>query len=357
MKERALVAMSGGVDSSVAALLTKEQGFETAGATLKLYENETVGSGREKTCCSLSDVLDARQASRVIGIPFYVFNFTREFETDVIERFARGYENGLTPNPCVACNRFIKFEKMLQKAEALSFSRLVTGHYARVALDAPSGRRLLKKGLDETKDQSYVLCLMTQAQLAKTLFPLGEYKKSEIRRIAEENGFMNAKKRDSQDICFVPDGDYARFLAEYRGEPFAAGSFTDENGNVIGSHNGAVRYTIGQRKGLGMGFGKPMYVLGKNMRTNEVVLGGENRLFSRAFYVGDVNFIACGKFEKPIRVKVKTRYRQKEQWAAAAQVDENRLHIVFDEPQRAVTPGQIAALYDGDVVVAGGIIE
>lgn len=255
-----MIAMSGGVDSSVAAFLIKQQGYDPTGITLKLFNNEDIGISREKTCCSLEDVEDARSVAYRLGIPYYVYNFTDRFKNNVIDRFINAYMSGLTPNPCIDCNRYIKFEQLMLRAMQLDFDFVVTGHYAIIENDAASGRYLLKKAVDETKDQSYVLYTMTQKQLAMTLFPLGHLRKSEVRRIAESNGFINARKHDSQDICFVRDGDYAGFIEGYTGQSFASGSFVNKNGNVLGTHNGIIRYTIGQRKGLGISSSEPMYV-------------------------------------------------------------------------------------------------
>lgn len=249
-KKKAIIAMSGGVDSSVAAYLMKDFGYECIGATMKLYNNEQVGLDKQKTCCSLSDIDDARSVAHLLEMPYYVFNFTDNFEKEVIDRFVQTYIEGGTPNPCIDCNRYIKFEKLMQRMYELDYDYVVTGHYARIEQDESSGRYLLKKGIDETKDQSYVLYNMTQEQLSHTIFPLGHYHKTQIRDIAEEQGFINAKKHDSQDICFVPDGDYAHFIEGYCGKTFPPGDFVTEDGTVLGTHKGIIRYTIGQRKDL-----------------------------------------------------------------------------------------------------------
>ena len=246
--------MSGGVDSSVAAYLMKEQGFDCTGITMKLFDNEDIGISSEKTCCSLEDVEDARSVASSLGIPFHVFNFSDDFNEQVIDRFIEAYEKGETPNPCIDCNRYMKFEKLMTRAKQLGVDYVVTGHYARIEYDEQHGRYLLKKGVDEAKDQSYALYTMTQDQLSHTLFPLGGLKKDEIREIAMSKGFINAKKRDSQDICFVRDGDYAGFIKQHTGKVYEAGNFIDSDGNVLGRHNGLIRYTIGQRKGIGLSF-------------------------------------------------------------------------------------------------------
>lgn len=356
MNKNALIAMSGGVDSSVAALIMKEKGYTCKGATMKLYDNEDIGISREKTCCSLDDVEDARSVAYRLDMPYYVFNFKDEFEKQVIDRFICAYESGATPNPCIDCNRFLKFEKMFERARDLECDTIVTGHYARIEKDEASGRFMLKKAVDITKDQSYVLYSLTQKQLAHVLFPLGTYTKAEIREIAEKNGFINAKKRDSQDICFVPDGDYGKFIEHHTGKTFPQGDFVDKDGNVLGQHKGIIRYTIGQRKGLGLALKAPGYVCKKCMETNRVVIGSNSDLFTRSLIAEDFNWIAYDAPNVPVRVKAKTRYRQTEQWATAEVLENGRVKIVFDEPQRAITKGQAAVLYNGDIVVGGGTI-
>ncbi len=348
--------MSGGVDSSVAAFLIKQQGYDPTGITLKLFNNEDIGISREKTCCSLEDVEDARSVAYRLGIPYYVYNFTDRFKNNVIDRFINAYMSGLTPNPCIDCNRYIKFEQLMLRAMQLDFDFVVTGHYAIIENDAASGRYLLKKAVDETKDQSYVLYTMTQKQLAMTLFPLGHLRKSEVRRIAESNGFINARKHDSQDICFVRDGDYAGFIEGYTGQSFASGSFVNKNGNVLGTHNGIIRYTIGQRKGLGISSSEPMYVCDILPEDNQVVLGNEKELYSKALIAIQINLISCNRIDSLLKVKAKIRYRQKEQSATVEQLGEDTLRIEFDTPQRAITKGQSVVLYDGDYVIGGGII-
>ncbi len=349
--------MSGGVDSSVAALLIKEAGYGCIGTTLKLFNGEQPQNECGKSCCSLDDTEDARSVARKLGIPFYVFNFSANFEKEVIGRFISAYENGTTPNPCIDCNRYIKFEKLFQRMKELSMDYVVTGHYARIEYNSSKKRWLLKKGIDESKDQSYVLYSLTQEQLAHTLFPLGELSKAHVREIAEKNGFINAGKPDSQDICFVPDGDYAGFIERRAGKTSEKGNFTDTSGNIIGTHSGIIHYTIGQRKGLGISAGKPVYVCSIDPASNTVVLGDNSDLFSKELTAGNVNLISCEDIPEPIRVQAKIRYRHAAQPAEAYMTEDGKLHIKFDEPQRAVTKGQAAVLYDGDIVVGGGIIE
>ncbi|MGN0299400.1 MAG: tRNA 2-thiouridine(34) synthase MnmA [Lachnospiraceae bacterium] len=355
MEKKALVAMSGGVDSSVAAYLMKQQGYEVMGVTMKLYDNEDIGESREKSCCTLSDVEDARNVANTLNIPYYVFNFREQFGEKVIKRFVDTYLEGGTPNPCVDCNRHLKFTGLMHKMYELGYDYVVTGHYARIEQDKQMGRFLLKKGMDETKDQSYMLYSMNQQQLAHTLFPLGEYCKTEIRQIAEENGFVNARKHDSQDICFVPDGDYGTFIDKYLGRTSKPGNFVLRDGTVLGQHKGIIRYTVGQRKGLGIAYRVPLYVIGKDLQRNEVILGELEELYQSELYADDINLISVERIDGELRCKAKIRYRQKEEWATVTQ-EGDKLHVVFDTPQRGITAGQALVLYDDDVVVGGGTI-
>ena len=354
---RVIVAMSGGVDSSVAACLLKERGYDCIGATMQLFRNEDIGISRERECCSLESVEAARDVAYSLDIPYYVFNFADKFRECVIDRFIWAYENGITPNPCIDCNRYLKFDKLFVRMKELGFDYVATGHYARIEFDSASGRYLLKKAAYGDKDQSYVLYAMTQEQLKHTLFPVGELKKSEVREIAEEHGFVNAQKPDSQDICFVPDGKYAEFIEKRTGKTYPEGRFLDFRGNVLGKHRGIIHYTLGQRKGLNISSERPMYVCAIEPETGDIVLGPEESLYSRELVVRDINLIAAPSLEKETRLKVKVRYRQPEQWASVVQEDEDTLRIRFDVPQRAITAGQAAVLYDGDVVVGGGTIQ
>lgn len=353
--KKALIAMSGGVDSSLAAKLTVDKGFECIGCTMKLYHNEDIGVERSRGCCSLDDVEDARSVAYKLGMPFYVFNFTDAFRDTVICKFIESYEKGITPNPCIDCNRYMKFDKLYERAKILDCSYIVTGHYA--IIEERDGKFLLKKALDETKDQSYVLYSMTQQQLARTMFPLGGMRKTDARKIAEESGFINAKKPDSQDICFVPNGDYAAFLEQYTGKTYPPGDFVSADGEILGKHKGIVRYTIGQRKGLGISLPESMYVSKIDTKENTVTLVREQRLYSAEAFVEDFNWILGEAPSSEIRCNVKIRYRQPEQSAVVIPIGDSAVRIIFDEPQRAITPGQAAVLYDGDIVLGGGTIK
>ena len=354
--KRALIAMSGGVDSSVAAFLMKERGYDIIGCTMKLYDNEMIGEAESGTCCSLTDSDDARAVCNRLGINHDVFDFSRDFEKQVIERFARAYEEGRTPNPCIDCNRYLKFERLMRRAIELDRDLVVTGHYASRDYDAQAGRYYLRKSRDLSKDQTYVLFSLTQEQLAHSFFPLGEMTKEETRRIAMEQGFVNASKHDSQDICFVPDGDYAGFLTRYRGAEYPSGDFVDMDGKVLGHHKGRVAYTIGQRKGLGLALPQPMYVVEKDVPGNRVILGLNGDLMTRRFLVADCNWMAVEKPFDGLTVEAKVRYSQTAAKARVHPLEGGMAEIEFAEPQRAITPGQAAVFYDGDIVVGGGTI-
>lgn len=353
MSKKAIIAMSGGVDSSVAAFLMKDKGFDCIGATMKLYDNDDIMESGEKTCCSLDDIEDARSVANRLSMPYYVFNFKDDFKEKVIDKFIAAYENGGTPNPCIDCNRYLKFKRLFQKMQELGFDYVVTGHYARV--EENNGWFYLKKGVDEAKDQSYVLYSLTQNQLAHIQFPLGTYSKTEIREIAENHNFLNARKKDSQDICFVPDGDYAKFIEGYLGKTYPKGNFIDINGNVLGEHQGIIRYTNGQRKGLGVAFGKPMYVADKNVKDNTVTLCTNEELFSAELIADDFNWLIPNP-AKEIKCSARVRYNMKEQSATVYTLENGNVKIVFDAPQRAITRGQAAVLYDGETVLGGGTI-
>lgn len=337
---KAVIAMSGGVDSSVAALLIKNEGYTCVGATMQLYSEGDCG--------------DARAVAEKLDMPFYVFPLKEEFKQNVIDKFIDCYEQGKTPNPCVECNRTLKFGVMMEKMQELNCDFLVTGHYARVVFE--NGEYKLKKAVDEAKDQSYFLYMLTQEQLKHIKFPLGEYTKPDIRRIAEENGFINARKKDSQDICFVPDGDYVGFIKEYNGKDYPKGLFMHKEGFSFGEHKGIVNYTVGQRKGLGIAYKTPLYVLNIDAETNNVILGDNDDLFTDTVKAKNVNIISGKSLYEPVRVLARVRYRHKEQPATAWQDDDGFLHVKFDEPQRAITKGQSLVIFDGDTVLGGGEI-
>ena len=354
---RVCVAMSGGVDSSVAAVLLQEQGYELSGVNLRMFHNEDLGESREKTCCSLADAEDAALVARRLGFPFYVFDFAQVFRDTVIRDFVEEYQAGHTPNPCAVCNREVKFGALLRRVQALGQDFLATGHYAQVERDPDSGRYLLKRAADRRKDQTYFLYMLTQDQLAHTLFPLGGLHKAEVRQIAETRGLVNARKHDSQDICFVPDGKYADFIERTTGHPSPTGPFLDREGRVLGQHKGLIRYTRGQHKGLGLSTEEPLYVLEKDAAANTIRLGPDSALWTTELTAEQVNLISMPELTVPLRVTAKTRYSQREAAATVTSLPDGCIHVVFDEPQRAITAGQAVVLYDGEYVVGGGTIR
>ena len=349
--KRVLVAMSGGVDSSVAAYLLREQGYECVGVTMKLFGNEAVGLDKGHPCCTLDDVEDAREVARRMGIPHYVFNFSDEFEEKVIRRFINAYERGETPNPCIDCNRFLKFDKLHRRARELGCGYIATGHYAQI-LNGGAGGFRMTKAADLSRDQSYVLYPIPRAQLAHTLFPLGGLTKAQVREIAEREGFVNARKHDSQDICFVPDGDYLAFMERHTGKTYPEGDILDQSGRVVGRHRGAAGLTIGQRRGVGVSSSGRIYVCDKCMADNTVTVGPEEALYSMGCAAGDWNWLVEPP-KGPFGALAKTRYRQTEQPVTVIPEGE-RVRLAFARPQRAVTPGQAAVVYDESGTVLGG---
>ena len=355
-KGRVLVAMSGGVDSSVAAALLVEQGYECIGVTMQLWP-EDLPLAHESGCCSLSAVEDARRVANKLGIPYYVLNFAHSFAEEVIERFAEEYLRGRTPNPCIVCNEKVKFGTFLQKALELGCDYVATGHYARVEYDPERGRYFLKRGKDPKKDQSYTLYGLTQEQLARTLLPLGAYHKDEVRAIARELGLVTASKPDSQEICFVPEGDYRAFMERYKPESKRPGPIVDLDGNVLGEHQGIAFYTIGQRKGLGITHPTPLYVVAIDEATNTVVVGPREAVQGMSLLADPVNLIAVPELAGPMEVTCKIRYRVQEAPATIVPGEDGAVITHFEEPQSAITPGQSVVWYDGDIVIGGGIIE
>ncbi len=348
--KKVMVAMSGGVDSSVAALLLLREGYDCIGAMMKLFSPEQIGLSSLP-----EDDRDAQGIAAQLGIPFSIHDCSAAFRQHVIDYFIQTYQNGGTPNPCVICNRTMKFGHLLEIARSEGCEAIATGHYARIE-QSPDGRYLLRRATDEAKDQSYVLWQLTQDQLAHTILPLGDLQKSEIRALALENGFVNATRRDSQDICFIPDGDYVGFIERNCEQLPPCGSFINSEGQILGRHAGHLRYTIGQRKGLGIAFGKPTYVCAKNAEDNTVTLGDNEELFSRELVAHSINLIACERITAPTRVQAKIRYKASAAPATVEQIDEDTVRVCFDEPQRAICPGQSVVLYVGDCVLGGGII-
>ena len=355
-KKKVMVGMSGGVDSSVAALLLLEQGYEVAGVTFRLWDPGLDSGFGESACCAVDDVNDARFVCHALGIPHYVVNYKELFKERVVDYFAREYQRGTTPNPCIACNRHIKFGAFIHKAVSMGFDYVATGHYATVLRDKGTGRYRLKKGDHAPKDQSYVLYTLTQEQLARVLMQLGPYTKEQVRAMAESKDLVVSRKAESQDICFVPDGDYGAFLEKYTGVTPPPGYFVDGQGNRLGKHRGIWHYTVGQRKGLGISFGKPMYVTAIDPAANTVTLGENETLFRRELLAGEVAFIDPDPPAGPLRLTAKIRYSAKAAPATVTPLGGGQARVVFDTPQRAAAPGQAVVFYDGDFVAGGGII-
>jgi tRNA-specific 2-thiouridylase len=357
--KKVLIAMSGGVDSSVAAYLLKRDGYALTGAMMKFFSDEALGeidtTKVDRACCTLNDAEDARQVAASLDIPFYIYNFADSFAAEVMERFVNAYMRGHTPNPCIDCNRFMKFEKFLHRATELEIDYISTGHYAQISHE-PGGRFLLKKGSDATKDQSYVLYAMTQEQLARTLFPLGNLQKEAVREIAEAQGFVNAKKSDSQDICFAPDNDYAGFITRHTNEPQKKGHFINRSGKIMGEHKGIINYTIGQRKGLGLTAPEPLFVTAINPEENTVTVGASSDLFTKSLTARDINLIPFDSLNGEMQVTAKIRYAHSPQTATIRQTSADEIKVDFNVPQRAITPGQAVVFYNGDVVIGGGTI-
>lgn len=357
MKEKVVVGMSGGVDSSVAAYLLKEQGYDVIGVTMQIWEDEEQQRTEENGgCCGLSAVDDARRVADRLEIPYYVMNFKQEFQEKVVDYFVEEYLAGRTPNPCIACNRYVKWESLLKRSMEIGADYIATGHYARIA-KLPNGRFAIRNSVTARKDQTYALYNLTQFQLAHTLMPIGEYEKDQVRRIAQEAGLPVAAKPDSQDICFVPDGDYAAFLKKKAGERMPGeGDFVTRDGTVLGKHKGITHYTIGQRKGLGLSMGEPVFVSELRPKTNQVVVGEEPQVFKKELLCDHLNFMGMEDLEEPRRVWAKVRYAHKGQWCRIERQSRDLIRAEFEEPVRAITPGQAVVFYEGEYVLGGGII-
>ena len=356
MNKKVVIGMSGGVDSSVAAYLLQEQGYEVIGITLKVWDSDDPDYvEKEGGCCSISSVDDARRVADNLNIPYYVLNFKELFKTKVIDNFIDEYIDGRTPNPCVACNKYIKFDELLQRAIALGADYVATGHYARVGKEGD--RYLLKTATDNKKDQTYALYNLTQYQLEHTLMPCADYTKAEIREIAQKIGLEVFNKKDSEEICFIPDNDHGSYIKRALPNKVKEGNFVDKKGNILGKHKGIVYYTIGQRKGLGIALGIPMFVTDIIPWNNQVVLGSEDDIFKRELIAKDINFIPFDKLTEEMIIGAKIRYSAKPSKARIVPLEDNRIKVIFDEKVRAITKGQSVVFYQGDIVVGGGIIE
>ncbi len=356
-----VVAMSGGVDSSVAAILLHKEGFRVIGITMKLWDFEQIGGNinNESGCCSIESFDDARMVCDSIGIPHYVLNFSKEFQKEVIDNFIDEYLLGRTPNPCIQCNTKIKWQTLLQKSEELGADFIATGHYAAIHFNKSSQRYELFRAADKNKDQSYALWGLGQKSLSKTKFPIGQYTKNEVRNLARKFNLRTAEKSESQEICFIPDNNYHRLLKKIKPEinKTSGGSMVDTNDNVVGKHNGYPFYTIGQRKGLGGGFKKPMYVVDINAQNNKIVIGDRDALLHKKFIVNNINLISIDKIKKTTKAQIKIRYNDTGHHGKISPLNDEKLMVEFDKPEKSITPGQSAVFYDENKVIGGGIIE
>ena len=357
MKKKVVVGLSGGVDSSVAAYLLKEQGYDVIGVTMQIWQERDVFSQEEEGgCCGLSAVDDARRVAQLLEIPYYVMNFRETFQRKVIDYFVDEYKRGATPNPCNACNRYVKWEALLNRAKEIGADYIATGHYARIK-QLENGRYTIQNSVTAEKDQTYALYNLTQEQLRSTLMPVGAYTKTEIRDIAEKIKLPVAAKADSQDICFIPDGDYAGFIKKETGTTFASGNFVDTQGNILGMHKGIIHYTVGQRKGLGLTAPTPLFVKELRPETNEVVICKSEELFEDVCYVKDMNYMAINELKESYQAVGKVRYSHKGAECILTPMADGRVECRFKEPQRAMTPGQAAVFYEDDHVLCGGTID
>ena len=356
MGKKVVVGMSGGVDSSVAAYLLKQQGYDVVGVTMQIWQDESHEEIENKGgCCGLSAVDDARRVAAMLDIPYYVMNFKSEFKRDVIDYFVREYLEGRTPNPCIACNRYVKWESLLTRSIQIGADYIATGHYARIC-ELPNGRYAIRNSVTAKKDQTYALYNLTQEQLKRTLMPIGDYTKEQVRKIAEDIGLMVAGKPDSMEICFVPDNDYASFIEKETGVTSVPGDFVDVDGNVIGKHKGVIHYTVGQRKGLGIALGKPAFVVAIRSEQNQVVIGEDRDVYTERLYANNLNFMSVDNITEPVHVKAKIRYSHEGAYCTVRKIDSDTIECIFDQPVRAVTPGQAVVLYDGEYVLGGGTI-
>ena len=356
MRKKVVVGMSGGVDSSVAAYLLKQQGYDVVGVTMQIWQDESHEEIEKKGgCCGLSAVDDARRVAAMLDIPYYVMNCKSEFKRDVIDYFVREYLAGRTPNPCIACNRYVKWESLLTRSIQIGADYIATGHYARIC-ELPNGRYAIRNSVTAKKDQTYALYNLTQEQLKRTLMPIGDYTKEQVRKIAEDIGLMVAGKPDSMEICFVPDNDYASFIEKETGVTSVPGDFVDVDGNVIGKHKGVIHYTVGQRKGLGIALGKPAFVVAIRPEQNQVVIGEDRDVYTERLYANNLNFMSVDNITEPVHVKAKIRYSHEGAYCTVRKIDSDTIECIFDQPVRAVTPGQAVVLYDGEYVLGGGTI-